>query len=406
MPAYTYTAKNKDGKVIEGLVEEPDLDSAVALLQAKGLTVLTIKKQRNPKAQDSKRRRMILKQRLGIDDLLLFARQMHTLLDAGVALLKSLDIIIRQVESRPLRDALRQIYRDVEEGSSFNEAIAKHPKVFSPIWGNLIQTGETSGQMGMVFQQLAKYLETSGTIQKRIKSALIYPAILLAVSVVAILIFTLKIIPMFGEVYKGFDIELPFLTSIVLNISIFIRKFFLMFLIVAALAFVALKRYVSTKRGRFQFDNIMLKMPVVNKITEGMVIERFAQGLKTLITSGIPILLSLDIVSRLIDNRVVEEVMEDVKTQVRNGKVMSEPMERSGIFPPVVTQMITVGEETGKLSDMLERIAVYYSEQMTLFIDRFTAMLEPMLLIVMGATVGVLVTAMYLPIFKIATSTM
>jgi len=405
MPRFVYTAKDKDGKTVNGVVEEVDMDTSVSALQEKGLMVLTIKEEAK-KEQKAAGKRLKLKSGLSTDDLMLFSRQMSTLLNAGVTLLKSLTIMTRQVTSKPLHNAVKQMRKDVEEGMALHESVSKHPKVFSSIWPNLIQTGETSGQLGPIFQQLTGYLETTGMIQKRIKSALVYPIILLVVCVAAILIFTLKIIPMFGEIYQGFDIEMPALTQMVLRFSVLMRRYFLIILGGIIGTVFLLRSYVSTKKGRIQFDTLKMKLPIFGPMIEGIIIERFAHGLGTLIKSGIPILFGLDIVSKVVGNKVVELALDDVKQQVRDGKPMSEPLEASGVFPVVVTQMISVGEETGKLSDMLDRIAVYYQEQMTAFVDKLTAAFEPMLLIFMGGTVGVLVIAMYLPIFKIAQAAM
>ncbi len=404
MAKFAYNAKDKDGKVVKGTVEEVDLDTALSILQKKGLVVVTINPEtKKQKATTVKRK---LKSKLTTDELAAFSRQMATLLNAGVTLLKSLNIMTGQVSSKPLYLATEQMRKDIEGGLSLHEAIAKHPKVFSSLWVNLVQTGETSGQLAPVFEQLTSYLETSGMIQKRIKSALVYPIILLVVCVGAILIFTLKIIPMFGEIYEGFDIQMPALTQGVLTFSILMRKYFLLGLGGVIASGFLFRKLIATKAGRLQFDRLKLHIPVFGSLMQAIVIERFSHGLATLVKSGIPILFALDIVAKVVGNKVVENVLEDVKQQVKDGKTISEPLEASGVFPTVVTQMISVGEETGKLSDMLDRVAKYYQDQMGTFVDRLTASFEPMLLIVMGGTVGILVAAMYLPIFKIATTTM
>lgn len=401
MPKFKYSARDKDGKLVSGTFEHAEQDEAVAALQTRGLVVTSIALVRKKTAGKITEKK--LRRRMRSDDLALFCRQLATLLNAGVTLLRSLSIVSKQIEAKPLYEAVEKIKADVEEGHSLHDAMARHPKIFSSLWISLIETGEASGQLAYTFEHLADYLERSGSVMRKVKGAMVYPIILLCVCIVAIAIFTLKIIPMFGEIYKGFNIELPALTMIVLKFSKFMQRYILLIIgAIVGIVFI-IKAVIKTPPGRYLFDSFKLKIPLLGTLAQGMIIERFAHALGTLIKSGIPILSGLNIVGNACGNKVFEGAIKTAEEEVRQGKTMSEPLEASGLFPGIVTQMIKVGEETGKLGEMLDRVTVYYQERMNALVEKMTAAFEPLLLIFMGATVGVLVIAMYLPIFKIAT---
>ncbi len=400
MPQFKYSARDKDGKPVEGVIEQPDKDEAVNVLQAKGFMPLSVELEKIHQLRKAGPKK--LKQKLKTEDLMLFCRQLTTLLNAGVTLLRALAIVLRQMESRPLFNAVEMVRDDVEAGLSLHESMAKHPKIFSTLWISLIETGEASGQLSITFEHLAQYLESSGATMRKVSAAMVYPIILLTVCLAAILIFTLKIIPMFGEIYKGFNMELPGLTAMVLAFSKFMQRY-IIFVIIGAIALsFAFKLFTKTVRGRIIYDGIVLKVPLWGDLTKCIIIERFAYTLSILIKSGIPILTGLDTIARVCDNKIFEKVIYSVKDDVRSGKPMSGMLEAAGIFPIIVTQMIGVGEETGKLSEMLERVANYYRDIMDSMVEKMTAAFEPLILIFMGSTIGVLVVAMYLPIFKIA----
>ena len=402
MLKFKYTARDKDRKLVYGTIDTIEQDDAITNLQSKGLVVVSI----SPLKQKSflKTQKKKLRRSIKSEDLAFFCRQMSTLLNAGVTLIRALSILLREITSRPLYNAVEKIRIDVEEGYNLHSALARHPKIFQSLWVSMIEAGEASGQLADTFSHLASYLERSGSVMRKVKGALIYPAILLVVCLAAILIFTLKIIPMFGDIYKGFNIELPALTMGVMNFSKFMQRYIIFVLVVLGGIIFTLKMFISkTLAGRIMFDTFKLKIPLLGPIVQSSIIERFAHGLGTLIKSGIPILSGLDIIAKSSGNKIYEDAIISVKEDVRSGKTMSALLEASGLFPSIVTQMINVGEETGKLSDMLDRVANYYQERMDTMVDRMTVAFEPLLLIFMGAIVGTLVIAMYLPIFKIAT---
>jgi type IV pilus assembly protein PilC len=267
----------------------------------------------------------------------------------------------------------------------------------------MIETVEASGQLAVAFERLAIYLEKTDAIRRKVKSALVYPAILILISVLAISVFVFRIIPMFNDIYKGFDTQLPVFTLVVFTFSNFLRKNILLMLIFFAAIFFIIRRLINTKKGREIFDKMILKLPLLGSLLEFVIIERFANALGTLIKSGVPILSGLYIVGDSCGNKLYKDVIDTAAEEIKAGKAMCEPIEASGLFPPIVVQMIRVGEETGKMGEMLDRLAVYYQERITTKIDALMATFEPILLVCMGAIIGILVIAMYLPIFKIAT---
>lgn len=404
MPLFEYTYIDSSGSSGRSTMEAPSEDELASILQKKGYIVTSVSEKAGSVSRASagpvKRK---LKGKMGSEDLVLLARQLSTLLESGVTLLRSLNILLKQVDSKPMYLVLERIKSDVEAGQSLRDAIAKHPKVFSKFWVNIVEAGETSGQLPSTLAQLAGYLEASGSFKRKIVSALMYPIILATVAVGAILIFVMKIIPVFTNIFEGFDLELPPITKMVVALSDILTKYFLVMVIGIAVLVYGIRQYIKTEGGKWQFDTFMLKVPIVGSLVLNMSVERFSTGLGTLIKSGCPILLALDIVARAVGNKPIEKALDGVKTSVRDGKTIAEPMERSGIFPPMVVQMVGVGEETGQLSKMLDKISAYYTEVVNELVARLTSVFEPILLVFMGSVIGFLVVAMFLPIFKLTT---
>ena len=402
MPFFRYIARNKSGKIVEETVEMVSQEAVVNSLQTKGLFVVSIGPVSGVKKVKRARRRY--HRNVKMDDLILFSRELATLLSSGVTLIKSLDILCKQIESQILLRTVEQIKKDVEGGYTFQNALKKHNKVFSEFWIHLIETGEASGHLPASLDQLSGYIEESAALKKKIVSAMVYPMILICVAGAAIAIFLLKIIPIFSEIFKGFNVELPVLTQMVINASNIARKYFLIIAGGAVGIFFILKRYVSTAVGRRQFDAIKLRLPLVGPLIQEITTERFASSLSTLVKSGVPILHALEITEKTAGNKLMEEALRDVRIAVRDGKGMAQTMQDSELFSPLVVQMIGVGEEIGELGKMLDRIAVFYKERVDTFVSRLTTMFEPLVLVFMGIVVGVLVVAMFMPIFSISSA--
>ncbi len=403
MPFFRYVARDKSGKLIDEVIETVNEEGLVNSLQAKGLLVISVGpvlEVKSKKKVDKRKYHRAVKPH----DLIMFSRELATLLGAGVTLIKSLDILCRQIESQTLLRVVEQIKKDVEGGYTFQNALKKHNKIFSSFWINLVETGEASGHLPSSLDQVAIYLEESAELKKKIVSALMYPLILVIVATSAIAVFLLKIIPIFSEIFKGFNVELPVLTQIVINISNIVRRYFFLVAGILVALFFIIKKYISTEKGRWQFDNIALKVPVIGQLMQEIATERFASGLGTLIKSGVPILHALEITEKTAGNKVVEKALREVRIAVKEGKGMGQTMQSSNLFSPLVVQMVIVGEEIGELGKMLDRVSAFYKARVNTFISRLTTMFEPIVLVFMGIVVGVLVVAMFMPIFSISSA--
>jgi len=402
MPFFRYLARDRAGKLIDETLEVVSEEDLINSLQARGLLVISIEIARDLKPKRKAKRKY--HRGVNINDLLMFSRELATLLSAGVTLIKSLDILCKQIESQELLRTVEQIKKDVEGGYTFQNALKKHDKIFSSFWINLIETGEASGHLPLSLEQLATYLEDTANLRKKIVSALVYPIILVMVASGAITIFLVKIIPVFCEIFKGFNVELPLLTRIVIGFSDVIRKYFLIAIgVMVALSFI-LRKYVSTEVGKLQFDTLKFKMPLMGPLLQEVAVERFTSSLGTLIKSGVPILHALEISEKIAGNVVMEKSIKDIKVAVRKGKGMAQSMQDNALFSPMVIQMISVGEEIGELAKMLERVSAFYKDRINTFITRLTTMFEPMILVFMGVVVGVLVVAMFMPIFSLSSA--
>ena len=402
MPFFRYVARDRAGKLIDEVTEIASEEDLVNGLQAKGLLIISV----GPAPEVKSKKRMARKYHSGVkpQDLIMFSRELATLLGSGVTLIKSLDILCKQIESQALLRAVEQIKKDVEGGYTFQNALKKHDRIFSTFWINLVETGEASGHLPTSLDQVAIYLEESAELKRKIISALVYPMILVGVAMAAIAIFLLKIVPIFSDIFKGFDTKLPVLTQAVVAASSIVRKYFLIVLgIIVALTFL-IRKYISTESGRWKFDELTLKLPIIGPLMHEIATERFASGLGTLIKSGVPILHALEISEKTAGNKVIEKALRDVKIAVKDGKGMAQVMQDTNLFSPLVVQMVNVGEEIGELGKMLDRISVFYKERVNTFITRLTTMFEPLVLVFMGIVVGILVVAMFMPIFNISSA--
>jgi type IV pilus assembly protein PilC len=407
VPRFFYVARNKTGEKDSGFEEAASQEEAVNLLQAKDLIVIDIHPESKGDSAGTRQEVMAktrLKpshRRVSSDDLVLFCRQISTLLGAGVTILKSLDIIKKQVSSQKLSEVISDLQKGMEEGLSFHEAMAKHTKIFSELWVNLVESGEASGNLAVVLSRLAGYLERNVAFKSKIVSALIYPIILMTAGTGALLFLTVKIVPTFVELFKGFNIALPLLTRILVAVSVFIRKYILVIIGAIILGIFALRRYTATKQGRKNVEKFMFNIPVLGEFYRFLVTERFTAEMSTLVESGVPILYSLEIAEHSVGSVMLGEIIHNIKEDVRAGKSLSQPLEKSGFFDAMTIQMITIGEEIGELSSMFKRLNAFYQEYVDTFLVRFTSMFEPIMLVFIGAVVGIMVIGMFLPIFEI-----
>ena len=408
MSKFFYTVRDNTGRKIAGTEEAPNSDELVTRLQARDLIVVNVGLDSNESSTGFGKKKPAGMQaqhkhtRVTSGDLVVFCRQLSTLLSAGVTILKSLDIISKQVSSRKFYATIKDLQKNMEGGLTFNESMGKHPAVFSELWVNLAESGEASGNLAVILNRLATYLERKEAFKKKIISALIYPIILMLAGFGALLFLTIQIIPTFADLFKGFNITLPALTQLLITVSVILRKYGFLILAGIIISGFLLKKYINTKDGRRAFEVLQYKLPVAGDFFRAMAVERFSSSMSTLIESGVPLLYSLEITEHTVGSMIVGEIIRQVKTEVRDGKTLSQPLEETGFFEPMVVQMIAVGEEIGDLPQMFKRINTFYEEYITTTLERFVSVFEPAVLVFMGAMIGVMVVGMFLPIFQLS----
>ncbi len=400
MPNFKYLARTKDGKLQRGFLETKNEDELIDILQGRGLIVVSYESAQHAKLKAGSAHRMHTN--VKPDDLIIFARQLTSLINAGVTLLRSLEIITEQVTSKRLQQAMVDIKKDVSGGGSLKDALARHPKIFSRFWVNIVATGEATGQLAFALEQLTQYMESTAGFMRKITSALVYPVVILVVAICAILVFIIKIIPMFSQIYSGFSAQLPPFTMVVFSIAEAVKKYFLLGVATLVALFFILRYYRNTHAGRRNIDKLLLEAPVIGNIIRQIAAVRFASGLGMLIKSGTPILHALDIIIESAGNVVIMEMLTKIKENVREGKTMAAPMIEAGLFPEMLSHMVGVGEESGELGNMLEKAALFYQERVDAYVTRLTTLFEPAMIVGIGLIVGALIIAMYLPIFGLA----
>jgi len=410
MPKFTYVVKDLNGNTIRDIADAFDQAVLIDRLQKQGFFIVSIDFLQEkgasltsaPPAAETDRRIKFAHGRVHLDDLLVFCRQMATMLEAGVTILRSLSVVVTQVESKQFYEVLQKVRADVEQGSSLSLSISKHPKVFDQFWVSLVEVGEASGTMPVIMERLAQYLEQQNEFNTAVTSALIYPIILFVVSMGAISFFALFVGPRFQEIFKTMGAQLPLITTMLLNTFDFIRKNILIMIGIFVAVIFAIKSYVKTYRGKLNLEKFLFRLPKIGQVYKLVIVERFTSQLALLIESGVPILYSLDIVQKLVSNNTCALVVEDMKEGVKRGELIVTPMQRTSFFPNLAVQMIMVGEETGELSKMLQHVAAFYKRSVEITIKRLGTIIEPFMIVFMGGIVGVILIAMFLPLFNIA----
>lgn len=397
MPLYKYTAKDKTGRSIAGTVEQPDEKSAITVLRRQDLVVMSMKLDKT-KEKPSK----IGKKKVKLGELVLFSRQLATMIDSGIPLVQALEILSEQIENKAFKAMIGEVRKDVSTGSSFCEALAKHPGAFTPLFVNMVRAGESSGALDDIMERLASYLEKTDSLIRKVRSAMIYPIVVTTMAILITLLMMVKVVPVFKSIFVDFGGQLPLPTLILVTISDFLVKWF--FLWVGAFVIFAflVGRYVNTKKGRIQFDRFKLTMPVFGVLLKKVAVSKFTRTLATLVKSGVPILQALEIVGKTSGNTVIEIAVEKVRESIRGGENITDPLARSKVFPPLVVRMISVGEQTGELEKMLSKIADFYDDQVDAAVSGLTSLIEPLIIAFLGTVIGGIVICMFLPIFKMS----
>lgn len=395
---YVWVAETKKGRKLKGELEAANEQIAQAQLRKRNLKVLKLK----PKPKDLFANVAFMQPKVTNKDIVIFTRQFSTMIDAGLPLVQGLNILADQADNPTFRAILKQITKDVEGGSTLAEAMKKHPKVFNELFVNLIAAGEVGGILDTILQRLATFIEKAEELKTKIKGAMTYPIVVIIIAFIVIAVILIFVIPVFQEMFESFGSALPAPTQLVVDMSDFMKgNWYFIGIGIFALAF-AFKHYRNTKSGRKTTDTIYLKLPIFGDLLKKTAVARFTRTLGTMLSSGVPILDSLEIVAKTAGNIVIEEIVLEVRGSIAEGQTIAEPLSENDVFPGMVIQMISVGEATGALDTMLEKIADFYDKEVDAAVEALTSMLEPLLMLFLGGAIGGLVVAMYLPIFTMA----
>ncbi len=400
MAKYAWTGKTRTGQVQKGEMEAPNEAAVGAQLRRQGIMPSNIRER--GKGLDIDIKIPGFGNKVSTKEIVVFTRQFATMIDAGLALVQCLDILSRQQSNKMFKQVLLQVKESVESGSTFADALKKHPKIFDELFVNLVAAGEVGGILDTILNRLAAYFEKAHKLKKKVKGAMTYPGTVVGIAVIVIGVILVFVIPAFEKMFADFGGVLPMPTRIVIAISDFIQSWIIAIIAGVMLFIFLFKRFYATPKGRALVDAYALKLPVFGILIRKVSVAKFSRTLGTMISSGVPILDGLDIVAKTAGNKTVENAIYKVRQSISEGKTIADPLEKTGVFPPMVCQMIGVGEQSGSIDSMLNKIADFYDDEVDEAVNNLTAMLEPMLMLFLGTTVGGLVIAMYLPIFKIA----
>lgn len=396
MPSFVWKGKNRFGAFQEGVLIADTRDAAVATLRRQNIQVANIREKGKEVRLMPKFPRGVSSKRVAI-----FTRQFSVMLDAGLPLVQCLEILGEQEEDRTFRDIIQAVRTDVESGASLADAMKKHPKAFNNLYVSMIQAGEAGGILDIILQRLALYIEKVVRLQSQVKSALVYPVSVLLIAAGVVYIILWKVIPVFSQLFAGLGGELPWLTQIVVDASNFVGRFGWLVIIALIGLYFAIRQYHKTHGGRRIIDGLLLKIPIIGMLLRKIAVARFCRTLATLTSSGVPILDGLEITARTSGNAIIEDAIMAVRKAVEEGKTLSAPLADTKVFPPMVVQMINVGEQTGALDQMLSKIADFYEEEVDTAVAGLMKLIEPLMIVILGSIIGTIVTAMYLPMYAI-----
>jgi type IV pilus assembly protein PilC len=399
MAVFIWEGRTRQGSMKKGTMEAPDSEAVMAQLRAQMIVPINVK----AKAKDVMEYLPFLKKGIKTKSLVIFTRQFAVMIDAGLPLVQCLDLLAEQEPNQTFQEVLRAVKADVEQGATFAESLRKHPKPFDALYVNLVQAGEVGGILDTILNRLAAYLEKADALKRKVKGAMTYPITVMVVAIGVLGLLLVKVIPVFEKMFADFGGTLPAPTQMVVGLSNFLQEWIVVMLVSAAALMVcffqARKRF---PKFCFQTDAIALKLPVFGSMLRKVAVARFTRTLGTMISSGVPILDALDICSRTSGNMVLEAALQKTRGAIAEGKTIAEPLTQTKVFPQMVVQMIGVGEQTGAMDSMLSKIADFYDDEVDVAVEGLTAMLEPLMMVFLGGSIGAILIAMYLPIFKIA----
>ncbi|MBI5368511.1 MAG: type II secretion system inner membrane protein GspF [Planctomycetes bacterium] len=402
MANFKYRARAGDGKNVEGTLTANDEGEAAGTLRKQNLVILSIEAQNAPGGGFKlKFLSGPPKPRVNTGDMAIFTRQLSTMISAGIPLLESLEILEEQADDPGFKVTVAATVARVRAGSDFSDALSDHPKLFTRVYVSMVRAGEASGQLDTILKRLAEYMEASEALKREIKSAMTYPTVSLGLILCITIALLVFIVPKFKDIFTSMGVELPLITAYLLATSDFMREYFFLWIGAAVGAYFAFLAYTKTPVGERMWHAFLLKVPVFGPLFKKVAISRFARTFSTLIQSGVPILGALEIVANTAGNRVIEDAVNSARESVRKGDTLGEPLAKSKQFPPMVTRMISIGEKSGSLEQLLEKISEFYDQQVKASVKALTSLIEPMMIAVMGCMVGGIVLAIFLPILKI-----
>ncbi|HLG91198.1 MAG TPA: type II secretion system F family protein [Candidatus Saccharimonadales bacterium] len=395
MPQFSYTSVSKDGHQVSGVMAAPSRDDAISELRKNGGRPLLLQETK------AKRQRMSFKNRVKLKDLVVFSRELSTMISAGVPLPRSLETLAEQAENKYFKEVISNINHDVESGIALGDAMAKHPKVFSDVYVNMVRAGEAGGILDDIMKRLATQVEKDATIRHKVKGAMAYPLVILSITVIAFFVIMLVIMPKISKIITeigGPDAQLPIYTRVMIGVSGFLQHNIVFILIGSAVAVFFLRRYINTEKGKYRFHGFLLRTPIIGKVLSKIVIARFARTFSSLMGAGVSVLDSLEITGKAVGNRVVQKELEEVAKNVRNGQSLGKQLLAAQYFPPIVGQMMGVGEETGKIDEILVKVADFYEEEVDTVIDGLASIIEPLMIVILGSLVGMIAASVMGPI--------
>ena len=400
MPTFKYVAKDQAAHNVVGKVSAENQNAVIDELRKRNLTIISVTQVK----ESGLGKFSFVSKKINKDDLVIFTRQLSTMVDAGIPILQALDALQEQISQEYFKGVILAVRDDIQLGSSLSAAFAKHGGAFDTLFVNMIKVGETGGVLSTILDRIASYMEKTLRLQRKVKSALIYPAVVVSMAIIITTILLVKVVPTFASIYASFNRELPAMTQVLINVSEFLKHFlWLVVLLLIALGF-GLSRWYQTAQGHLVIDRAILRIPIFGELIRKVAISRFSRTLATLLQTGVPILESLDIVGKSSGNRVIEMVVENVKSNVREGESIATPLVKSGVFPPMVTRMIAIGEKSGQLEKMLSKVAEFYDDQVDAAVAGLTSIIEPLIIGFLGIVVGFIVIALFMPILNLATA--
>jgi type IV pilus assembly protein PilC len=389
MPVYEYTARTATGQETTGTVDLPSREDVVKHLRQNRMMVVRVREQQKKRKGG----------RIPTRDVVIFTRQFATMINSGLPLVQALDILAQQTENKILSGVTRQVVYDVESGHTLADALDKHKNAFSQLFVNMVAAGEAGGILDTILLRLATFLEKNDAIIRKVKGAMIYPAVIFSVAAIAVVVLLIFVIPTFESMFASVNLELPLPTRVVIMMSQILQGFWWLMILGAITIFFLTKQYYATEGGHLNIDRALLSMPVLGDLLRKSAVSRFTRTLSTLLSSGVSILEGLEITARTAGNQVIHNAVMESRGSIAGGETISSPLEKSGVFPPMVTSMIAVGEATGGLDEMLSKIADFYDDEVDAAVSALLSLMEPVMIVVLGVVVGGMIVAMYLPIF-------